>query len=209
MGDIKDLSLKNFRRWVPFWDKVMYLGLPLLVTAVAIGAALTPQTWTTAAVLILGGVVVSSWAVGLGVLAKRIFAKPDIVIKNGPNVWTNDLPVTREMLLKAMKHFKVEANKRGFASPAQLDKMFDCLSVEYTKGKIRYTNKIKTGWAWGTQTVGTAFIRVMWRGGPQTDSFFHECAHVLRNFTLGLDPDYKHQDARIWNFVSDIKSSYK
>lgn len=208
-NDIKDISLKNFKRWVPFWDKVMFLALPILVTAAAIGAALTPQDWSVGGIIAIAGSVVASWGIGLGIIISKIFAKPDMMIRNGPQVWTNDVPVTRDMMKKAMSHFKTEAHDRGFASPEQLDDMFDCLNVEYTKNKIKFTNKIKTGYAWGTQSVGTYFIRVMWREGPKYDSFFHECAHVLRNVVLGLDPDYKHKDSKIWNFVSDLKRTYE
>lgn len=208
-NDIKDVSYKNFKRWVPLGDKIAYLGLPVLFTLGAIGAALTPQDWSLAAMLITSGVVLGSWGFGIGIILKRIFAKPEIEIKNGPQVWTNDLPVTKDLIKRSIHHFKIEADKRGFASMEQLDKMFDRLNVEYVKKPIRFTNKIKTGFAWGTQSTGTYFIRVMWRGGSQNDSFFHECAHVLRNVTLGLDPDYRHRDKRIWDFVAYLKNTYE
>lgn len=66
-NDINDISIKNFRRWVPLGDKLMFLGLPILFTLMAVGAALTPQDWSILAIAIGAGVVALSWVVCGGI----------------------------------------------------------------------------------------------------------------------------------------------
>jgi hypothetical protein len=184
-------------------DWLTWLGLPVLVTALSVGAIITPQDWPAIKVAILAVTVWTFWLVGLLALWMRWRARPTYELTGGTQVWTNGIDVPRAAMETAVRAvidrlpLLVDHRVEG---PA-LESMFAIARVEFVRGPILLGDHEVAGWQRGP------YMRVRWLGGLHENAFFHEVIHMVHDVVLRSNPDYRHSLHIWWSACAELHKS--
>ena len=195
------LSFKSMMRllWV---DWVMWLGLPLVSTAIAIAAYLTPQTWSTPKILVTVGAVWACWIVGLLQLWHKWKARPDFVLACGARVWTNgqDIkPADVERAIRVCVKSFPELLPSWGVTEDDLARMYSMAAIEFVRRPILWGGKCYAG------IQRAHYMRVQWLGGFARNAFVHESIHMIHEVPLQMDPDSGHALTAWWQQDSVVR----
>lgn len=192
------------RRWIPWQDFAVFGGIPLLYTALVIGAAFTSQEWPAVKLTITAVVGVALYAGFALVVLRRWCWRPTYITRMGTLVWTNGLDIESEQVADAMCFYAANvgrAHKR--LDESVILSLFSTARVEFTKRPIWWGDRQSNGLQRGKAVV------VRWLGGFGENAFFHELHHMVDEVLLGVKPDYKHERKQWWALISDLKRVWR
>jgi len=203
--------MKRYKK-VLLGDIWFWAALATLVTALATGAALTPQDWPAMKVVILVGVVVGFWLMGLAAVLNTIRRKPDfeVCLSGGRSlvVWTDGIKEVEPGLIRAaITHFIRTVSTTTTFTLDQLEDMLDGSGIEFRKGLLTWRGlgfvmEGKEGLQKGK------WMAVHWRGSIKDSAFFHELCHMLDEVVRNhYDP--KHEDSLLWGLEHQLNKTFQ
>lgn len=184
-------------------DWLIWIGPPVLVTGLAIGAWLTPQDWPVAKIAVLATTVWMFWVVGALAMWHRLKAQPTFTLACGADVWTNGLKaITKEACERAVNAVcerlpVMLPNHR--LEPEGLRVMFGQARIEFVRLPYLLGDQRVAGHQRGN------YMRVAWLGGFQHNAFVHESIHMIHEVVLRMNPDYDHQLFGWWQRGDEIR----
>lgn len=199
-------------RIVKWQDVAAFAGLPVIFTALGVGAWLTPQEWTVPGTVILIATVWASWVIAFLFFWAKWRAKPTFTLASGIAVWTNGISaITPERVEKAVAFFVMKASGKLGITDTGLREALNALRIEFVDGRVWWGEKAYNGLASGFG------VKVNWSAGARREgelpgfkgnAFFHELAHVTQEQVLNKPPDYKHEDLATWDLVAEMKREF-
>jgi len=190
-------------------DYLTFIGIPAVGTALAIGAVLTPQTWSVAGTVILITSLVAMWSLSVAILLRLRSFKPDF-ISHGCAFWLDmKIKVPKRVVDAAMEHFKKHIVTSRLATVAQVNDLFSKASFTISDNPVHYKGKDYNGLSNGRS------LALRWMKGFKQNAFFHEWMHSFQEIVLKIrdkngrpDRDYQHLRRSHWELVARMKNSF-
>lgn len=193
------------------WKSLLWFIVPVLITALAVGVIVTPQTVPLVAWIIGGIALATAWGICGGVFIWQLKLwmdepEPDHETKHHSILYVDEGLDSLDVLTdieRAVDHFVDHMVTYENVDLLSLVKLFKGLQIHVVDGPIEEYNRKFNGYTW------PGIVKINWLEGCYKNAFFHECMHRVRQDIWDLDPDYKHEDAASWDIVASIKHSYQ
>ena len=192
------------------WKSLLWFLVPVLITALAVGVILTPQTVPVIAWIIGGIALATAWGVcgGAFIWQMKLWIdepEPDHETRQGSILYVDEGLDSLDVLTdieRATEHFIDHLVVYENVDLASLVKIFKGTRIYVSDGPVEEGGKQYNGLTW------PGIVKINWLGGCHKNAFFHECMHRVRQDIWGQTPDYKHEDSHSWNIVASIKPAY-
>lgn len=198
-------AFKSMKRFMGWREWIQQLWIPVLISVVIVLILVFGTASSNIPFYILGLGLVGVWLVTVISTFRKINELPNFETMYGSLVWTNGLPVTKQMVDKAQAHYLDKLVSLGLVNRDLLVRMYDFLRIEFERDLMNWRpGKLASGLAY----IGTGYMRVTWKAHFDKNAFFHEQMHHTQYEVWGYR-DSKHEVVRDWNLVSEMKKEYK
>jgi len=184
--------------------------VPTVITIIAIAAWLTPQEWEVGPAILLITVVVGSWLWAATFVYRQYVTQPSFTVL-GAAVWASEVPRLQLSEVRRALYFfctyfeasNLHILNAGLDPKDSLWAMWRDARVEFTQGKP---------WLGARQVAGMQkgnWIKCQYGKGFGHNAFFHECAHMVDEMILQVEPDYRHTGLEVWENICSMKAKWR
>lgn len=156
-----------------------------------------------------------AWIVGVGTLIALLFVdctfnqfKPTFYTPHGIAVILEDgIELTPKEIDTTVFFYCKEIVKCAYWHDLSEEEIFDLMTHLVAKFQLDLIqHEICKYWCMGLQQYNV--VKVVWKGGFSSCSFFHELNHVVEYFIL-QEVDYDHSNTEWWKCISSMKLKWK
>jgi hypothetical protein len=186
----------------------MFGGLPVLATAGAIGAAMTPQEWDAPKIGVMVLMLATFWGIFAGFIWKRMKTRPTYQTDEGLSVWTNGLPISFQAVKSAIAFYVTELHASKVlknSNALEIAEKLDALRIEFVEQRFTTIWYGKDKKYAGIQKGN--FVKVAWLDGFDKNAFFHELHHYVDEVLRG-SIDIRHEDDEWWALIPEMKHKW-